>query len=159
MDDDNGKDNDIPTNKGASESAATPSQADKADQNPEYTGQFLAGQLQKAISDVVFLKSLTKRARVILWMLIAAKHNRTITRFDAEYIGEHCLNTTVSVITSKDRIIVNRRETKRPTRFGKPTDCKEYWFEGIATEKAANLILGLLTDDSKERFQRLFGGE
>ncbi len=144
---------------GASESAATPPPADKTDQNPEYTGQFLANQLQKVVSHLVFIKSPTKRSRVILWLLIAAKHNRTITRFDAERIGEHCLNTTVSVITSKDRVIVNRRETKRPTRFGKPTDCKEYWLEGMAIVTAVNHILALLTDDSKERFLRLLGDE
>lgn len=146
-------------NSGASESAATPPQADKADQNPEYTGQFLASQLHKTISKIDFIKPPTKRARVILWMLIAAIHNRTITRFDAEYIGEHCLNTSISVITSIDRIIVNRRETKRPTRFAKPTDCKEYWLEGMAINKAALLILKLLDEDSQERFQSLIGNE
>lgn len=67
MDDDKSRVNNAsPKAKGASESASTPSPADRADRNPEYTGQFLANELQKALSKLRFAEDLTKRDSVIL---------------------------------------------------------------------------------------------
>ena len=84
----------------------------------------------------------TKRKRVLASLLCAHRHNWVLTRFDAEHIGDHCFNTTVSEIGRIDGVEVSRRETKRPTRFGKPTDCKEYWLDAEAAQKAS-LLLGV----------------
>ncbi len=156
---DDAKNNKVTEEMGAGGGLAAPPPADRTDRNPDYTAQFLERKLGFVLSRLVFRKKLTKRPRVVLWLVIAAKHNRTVTRFDSVYIGDHCLNTTISQITSRDRIILNRRDTKHPTRFGAPTECNEYWLEGVPVKTAHTLILAFLTDDSNERFVRLFGDE
>lgn len=101
-----------------------------------HTGRLLSVELEKRLSEFNLDTALTKRERVTLWLTIAADLTIKVTRFDAEWIGDHCFNSTVSDITSVDHIIVDRIPTKRPTRFGKATDCKEYWLQGKSLEAA-----------------------
>jgi hypothetical protein len=68
------------------------------------------------------INTLTKRKRIIAAFICASLKGWKLTRFDAEHIGDHCLNTTVSEIGRDDGVVVSRRETKRPTRFGKDAD-------------------------------------
>lgn len=84
----------------------------------------------------------TKRKRVLAWIRCASALGFPVTRFDAEHAGDHCLNTTISEIGNIDGFIVSRRDTKRPTRFGKDTDCKEYWLEQSQIE-AVDSFLGV----------------
>ena len=100
------------------------------------TGRLLANELEKQLSGLDLHTQLTKRERVMLWLTIAADLDLKVTRFDAEWIGDHCFNSTISEITNIDHIIVDRIPTKRPTRFGKSTDCNEYWLQGRALEAA-----------------------
>ena len=72
---------------------------------------------------------LTKRERVICWLIIASIDECRVTRFDAERIGDHCLNTTVSEIGRHEGIKISRAKTRRLTRFGGETYCKEYWVD------------------------------
>lgn len=78
----------------------------------------------------------SKRRRIIAALICASRNGWKLTRFDTEHIGDHCLNTTVSEISLVDNILVARRETKRPTRFGKDTNCKEYWLDDTAIAQA-----------------------
>lgn len=84
----------------------------------------------------------TKRKRVLAWFLCASEQGCKVTRFDAEHIGDHCLNSTVSEIGRLDGIEVNRQETKRPNQFGSLTSCKEYWLDNDSKDKAA-VFLGV----------------
>lgn len=102
----------------------------------QHTGRLLANELQKYLLGFDFHTRLTKRDRVTLWLTIAANLELKVTRFDAEWIGDHCFNSTISEITKVDQIIVDRIPTKRATRFGKSTNCKEYWLQGRALEAA-----------------------
>ena len=101
-----------------------------------HTGRLLSNELRRYLSGFDFHTQLTKRERVTIWLTIAANHELKVTRFDAEWIGDHCFNSTISEITNIDRIIVDRIPTKRPTRFGKSADCKEYWLQERALEAA-----------------------
>ena len=48
----------------------------------------------------------------------------SLNRFEAERIGDHCLNSTVSVLTAKG-IVIGRVWERVPTRFGnKVTVCR-----------------------------------
>lgn len=82
----------------------------------------------------------TKRQRIIAALVCASKCGCKITRFDAEWFGDHCLNTTISEIGRLDGIEVSRNDTKRPTRFGKPTDCKEYYLSSSQLDKAESYL-------------------
>ncbi len=81
----------------------------------------------------------TKRKRIIAWLMVSSKLNAVVTRFDAEWVNDHCFNTTVSEIERKDGIKVNRRHTKRPCAFGK-TDCKEYWLTPSSIDQVERLL-------------------
>ncbi len=76
-----------------------------------------------------YSKQPTKQETVLAWLIDESEKGFKVTRFDAEYIGDHCLNSTVSDIEHIDCVKVSRQWTKRPTRFGRPVDCSEYWIE------------------------------
>lgn len=69
----------------------------------------------------------TKQQRMKVVLICASHCGWKLTRFDAERFGDHCFNSTISEI-SRD-VPVSRNATKRPTRYGKDTPCKEYWLE------------------------------
>ena len=86
----------------------------------------LSKKLELYISDSNF-NTLTKRQRILALLICTSRCGCRITRFDAEWFGDHCLNTTISEIGRLDNIEVWRNETKRPSRFGKAVSCKEYY--------------------------------
>ena len=49
-----------------------------------------------------------------------------LTRFDAEGLGDHCLNSTISALSSQHGLEFPRKWVKVPNRFGGETPCKEY---------------------------------
>ena len=49
-----------------------------------------------------------------------------LTRFDAEGLGDHCLNSTISALSNQHGLEFPRRWVKVPNRFGGETLCKEY---------------------------------
>ena len=49
-----------------------------------------------------------------------------LTRFDAEQLGDHCLNSTISGLSKQHDLELLRRWVKVPNRFGGETLCKEY---------------------------------
>lgn len=58
--------------------------------------------------------------------ILTALLSGSLNRFEAERIGDHALNSTVSVLRRKGHRIVHRRE-QVPTRFGKQTTVNRYW--------------------------------
>ena len=102
----------------------------------------LAGQLDNLLSQHKFYNQPTKRTRMITWLMLASNQDIKVTRFDAEFAGCHCWNTTASEIQRYDGITVERQETNAPTRFG-TTYCKEYWLNPSEISKAQNLIESL----------------
>jgi len=49
-----------------------------------------------------------------------------LTRFDAERLGDHCLNSTISGLSKQHGLEFPRRWVKVANRFGGETPCKEY---------------------------------
>lgn len=87
-----------------------------------------------------YSKASTKRETVLMWLINKSEKGLRVTRFDAEKIGDHCLNTTVSELGQIDGIKISRRMTKRPTRFGKKVDCNEYWIAKPELHKARQAL-------------------
>lgn len=61
-----------------------------------------------------------------------------LTRFDVEKYGDHCFNTSVSVIGKKG-ITISREPIVIEGRFGK-FRCKQYWLEPDQIERARRLL-------------------
>ena len=51
---------------------------------------------------------------------------KPLTRFQAEQLGDHCLPSTISGLSSQHGLEFPRRWVKVPNRFGGKTPCKEY---------------------------------
>jgi len=50
----------------------------------------------------------------------------SLTRFDAERLGDHCLPSTISALSNQHGLEFPRRWIKVPNRFCGETLCKEY---------------------------------
>lgn len=81
----------------------------------------------------------TKRGRMIAWLVVCSGVRRKVTRFDAEWVSDHCWNTTVSEIQRIDGIEVKRKQVKVPSKFGL-VDCKAYWLDGAGIKKAKKYL-------------------
>ena len=66
-----------------------------------------------------------------------------LTRFDAEGLGDHCLNSTISGLSKQHDLELLRRWVKVPNRFGGETSVKEYSTSDEDKTKI-NKILGVL---------------
>ncbi|MCR9258328.1 MAG: helix-turn-helix domain-containing protein [Pseudomonadaceae bacterium] len=66
--------------------------------------------------------------------ILTALQRGSLNRFEAERIGDHALNSTVSALRKKGHNISSEWETV-PTRFGKPTRLKRYRIESIDHER------------------------
>lgn len=75
-------------------------------------------------------------------MLRAFASGSRLQRFQAEMLGDHVLNSTVSDLQLRYGLYFSRKWTKVPNRFGKTTCVMSYWLEGkdLAGAKA---ILGM----------------
>jgi hypothetical protein len=51
---------------------------------------------------------------------------RGLNRFDAERLGDHCLNSTIAELRAKGVVILALWE-EVPTRFGRDVWVKRYW--------------------------------
>lgn len=67
-------------------------------------------------------KPLTKIERVLLHL---RQNTRGLNRFEAERLGEHCLNTTIANLRREGWLIVGEWE-KVPNRFGSDTQVLRY---------------------------------
>jgi len=67
----------------------------------------------------------TKLGRI----LAILRSGRTLNRFEAEALGDHCLNSTVAVLRADGNLIHDHWE-RVPTRFGKKARVKRYGYAG-----------------------------
>lgn len=86
-----------------------------------------------------FSRSAQQKQRRILGVLLDGV---TLTRFDAERHGDHCLNSTVATLGSLG-VTISRRPVVLPGRFG-PVRCNCYWIE-VADMTTARAVWEALT--------------
>lgn len=71
--------------------------------------------------------------------VLEALTERKLTRFDAEHIGCHCLNSTVSSLRNAHGLTVDSRPVLREGRFG-VIHCNEYWIAADGLTGAYKLL-------------------
>jgi hypothetical protein len=71
-------------------------------------------------------------------VLRALVGGRSLNRFEAEYIGDHCLHSTVSELESRG-VRIDRQAEVVPGRFGR-VHCKRYRLAPDARQRAAELL-------------------
>ena len=69
----------------------------------------------------------------------------SLTRFDAEQLGDHCLPSTISGLSNQHGLEFPRRLVKVPTRFGVETSVMEYT-TSEDDKTYINKYLGVLDD-------------
>lgn len=58
-------------------------------------------------------------------MILSELRMRSLNRFEAERLGDHCLNSTVALLRADGHVLYAAYEHV-PTRFGKTTRVKRY---------------------------------
>ncbi|KGS43306.1 helix-turn-helix domain protein [Burkholderia pseudomallei MSHR5613] len=80
-------------------------------------------------------------------VLFELRRGISLNRFDAERLGDHCLNTTISTLRAEGWLITAEWETV-PTRFGKTTRVLRYRLTGYRNPaEAAEEIAAILDED------------
>ncbi|AVX12582.2 hypothetical protein LZ639_12435 [Pseudomonas stutzeri] len=81
----------------------------------------------------------SKTMSILAYFLAGA----TLNRFEAEPLGDHCLNSTISELANRRGVTLNRTPEKVPNRWGKR--CRVPRYSVPATEREhANAILATL---------------
>lgn len=78
-----------------------------------------------------YTKQQDTKERSILKVLLAG---RSLNRFEAEPLGDHCLHSTIATLRSKGYLFYDQWE-RVPTRFNKEVRVKRYRFVGIGREQ------------------------
>lgn len=110
---------------------------------PKGNGHYHPNQLKIALESYLKLKNVTtttKRQRILAWLICSSRAGHKVTRFDAEWVGDHCFNTTISELQLMEGIQVKREQTKVPNRFGGLSHCKRYWLDESLIAKAESFL-------------------
>lgn len=77
-----------------------------------------------------------KIARILIYLSTGASLNR----FEAQDLGDHCLNTTISTLANGYGLIFERNYELVPNRWGKPCRVKRYSLPFSEREKAHKVL-------------------
>lgn len=86
-------------------------------------------------------KPLSKIARVLGHLITGASLNR----FEAERIGDHCLNSTIAVLSNKYCLMLKRQPERVPNGWGDPCIATRYNLPE-SERQAANIAMLALTN-------------
>lgn len=84
------------------------------------------------------MNSRPKRPRKWARILQELADGRELTRFDAEAIGDHALNTTISVLTKKG-LVITRTPITLQGRYG-AIHCNRYGLDPEQRQRARELL-------------------
>ena len=73
----------------------------------------------------------TKKFNIIQYFL----KGLSLNRFEAEELGDHCLNSIISTLSSQLDLEIPRKMEKVPNRFGGTTHVMRYWFSESDIQK------------------------
>ena len=90
-------------------------------------------------------KPLSKIARVLKHLLTGASLNR----FEAERIGDHCLNSTIAVLSNKYSLMLKRQPERVPNGWGDPCIAIRYSLPESQRQTANIVMLALTNTQSK----------
>ncbi|SEJ57179.1 hypothetical protein SAMN04244572_04518 [Azotobacter beijerinckii] len=92
-------------------------------------------------------KAPTKIARVLAYLLAPCN---SLIRFEAEALGDHCLNSTIAKLTHDYGLEFQRQPEKVPNRWGTPCDVTRYSLPESQHQRA-RVVLALLNKPAKGR--------
>ena len=92
-------------------------------------------------------KAPTKIARVLAYLLVPCN---SLNRFEAELLGDHCLNSTVAKLAHSYGLKFQRQPEKVPNRWGAPCDVTRYSLPE-SQHKHARTVLALLNKPARGR--------
>lgn len=92
-------------------------------------------------------KAPTKIARILAYLLAPCN---SLNRFEAELLGDHCLNSTVAKLANMYAIEFGRQPEKVPNRWGTPCDVTRYSLPESQHQRA-RAVLALLFKPSRGR--------
>lgn len=84
-------------------------------------------------------KAPSKIARLLAHFLTGASLNR----FDAESLGDHCLNSTISELSNRHGLAFTRLPERVPNRWGQPCPVTRYALPQSEMEKASQVLKDL----------------
>jgi len=116
---------------------------------PEEQSRLLQGQHITASSSPaeLLVDMPTKIARILAYVLVPCN---SLNRFEAELLGDHCLNSTVAKLANQYGLEFQRQPKKVPNRWGAPCDVTRYSLpEG--QHQRARAVLALLNRPAKGR--------
>lgn len=86
----------------------------------------------------------SKNSRILFHLLTGA----TFNRFDAEKLGDHCLNSTISELANRHGLVFTRQPEHVQNRWGKPCRVIRYGLPEYEYDKARQLLAFLSRTDS-----------
>lgn len=78
----------------------------------------------------------SKIARILAHLLAGAN----INRFEAERLGDHCLNSTIAVLANRHGLIFKRQPESAPNRWGAPCIVIRYSLLASDCDKAGMVL-------------------
>jgi hypothetical protein len=66
-------------------------------------------------------------------ILKVLKDGRSLNRFEAEPLGDHCLHSTIATLRKKGHLVCDQWE-RVPTRFNREVRVKRYRYVGLGRE-------------------------
>ncbi len=78
----------------------------------------------------------SKIARILAHLLTGA----SINRFEAERLGDHCLNSTIAVLANVHCLTVVRQQERVPNRWGAPCVVTRYSLPAREHDEARNVL-------------------
>ncbi|WKN20640.1 hypothetical protein [Azotobacter vinelandii] len=100
-----------------------------------------------ASPDVLLASAPTKIARVLAYTLIPGN---SLNRFEAEALGDHCLNSTIAKLAHDYGLEFQRQPEKVPNRWGAPCDVTRYSLPESQHQRA-RAVLALLSKPANGR--------
>ncbi|MDV7210758.1 hypothetical protein [Azotobacter beijerinckii] len=100
-----------------------------------------------ASPDVLLVDMPTKIARILAYVLMPCN---SLNRFEAELLGDHCLNSTVAKLANQYGLEFQRQPEKVPNRWGAPCDVIRYSLPESQRQRA-RAVLALLSKPAKGR--------
>jgi hypothetical protein len=97
---------------------------------------------KKALTTDQSNKGKTSKQQKQLTILQHLINGNTLNRFEAERIGDHCLNSTVSYFCNSKGLSISRKRENVPNRFGGKTSVCKYWLSQEQRIQAIKLIGG-----------------
>lgn len=81
-----------------------------------------------------------KMARILAYLLTGASLNR----FEAERLGDHCLNSTISALANRHDLKMRREPERVPNHWGRPCRVLRYSLPRSEYNRAISLLAYLL---------------